>query len=145
VLGLAFIAFLLVLGLTASDENDGSSKRASRAGKEAHRGKERKAAAAPAPVSRRKVKLAVVAARPVWVCVVDAHDRPRVAGRTLAAGDRVGPFTARSFKITVGNGGGDLQINGKLRDTPDRPVPLGFSVDASGTNVLPPSERPTCG
>ncbi len=143
VLVVVFLGFLLILGLTANDDHGGNSStdrsRADKAGKRSgHAGK---AAAAP----DGKVKLGVVAARPVWVCVVDAHDRPRVDGRTLAAGDREGPFTGSSFKITVGNGGGDLEINGKPRDTPDRAVPLGYAVTPSGVEILSAAQRPTCG
>jgi len=146
VLALLFVAFLLVLGLTADDNGDkaGSAQKTRRSAKNADRG-ERKATT-PAPASSRaNVKLSVVAARPVWVCVVDARDRPRVDARVLAAGEREGPFTSRSFKVTVGNGGGDLRINGKLRDTPDSSKPVGFLVKASGTAALPASESPTCG
>jgi hypothetical protein len=90
------------------------------------------------------VKLEVLATRPVWVCVVDDKDRPRVDARTLAAGDREGPFTASSFKVTFGNGGGDLRVNGKLRDTPDRSEPVGYSVTSSGIDLLPAAQQPTC-
>jgi cytoskeleton protein RodZ len=147
VLALLILAFLLVLGLTADDngDKDGSAKRARRAAENKGTGHRKKPGAAPAPVhANRKVKLSVVAARPVWVCVVDARDRPRVAARTLAAGDREGPFTSSSFKVTVGNGGGDLQINGKLRDTPERAAPVGYLVKSSGTTILPAAESPTC-
>ena len=149
VLALLFIAFLLVLGLTASDDSSKdqgrSGKQSRRAGRTPDRGAAQKTPAAPAAAPRGKVKLEVVPARPVWVCVVDSRDRPRVAGRTLAAGEHQGPFTSTSFKVTVGNGGGDLRIDGKLRDTPDRSEPLGYAVKASGVQVLPASERPTCG
>jgi hypothetical protein len=90
------------------------------------------------------VKLSVVAARPVWVCVVDARDRPIIAARTLTTGQREGPFTSTAFKVTVGNGGGDLRINGKLQDTPDRSEPVGYLVKPSGATVLRPAQRPTC-
>jgi helix-turn-helix protein len=144
---LAVIIFLLVLGLTAGDDStdkSGSSERQAR--KPADRGAKRKPAGTPAPApARGKVKLELVASRPVWVCLVDDRDRARVNARILAAGDREGPFTAPSFKVTVGNGGGDLRINGKLRDTPDRSEPLGYVVKPSGTDLLPAAERPTCG
>jgi cytoskeleton protein RodZ len=147
VLVVAFLGFLLILGLTANDHSGNSSKdrsRADRAGKRSgHAGKTAAAPAAAAPDA--KVKLGVVAARPVWVCVVDARDRPRVDGRTLAAGDREGPFTGSSFKITVGNGGGDLEINGQPRDTPDRAEPLGYAVTPAGVEILSAAKRPTCG
>ena len=50
----------------------------------------------------------------------------------LAAGDREGPFRSRSFRVTVGNGGGDLRIDGRRRDTPDRAEPIGYRVRPSG-------------
>jgi cytoskeleton protein RodZ len=143
-IAVAILAILLVLGLTANDEGDGT-KSSDSSRSEARRHRKQSSAASPVPAAPRgKVKLEVVAARPVWVCVVDSRDRPRVAALTLAAGDHEGPFTSRSFKVTIGNGGGDLKINGKLRDTPDRAVPLGYEVSVSGTRVLPANERPTC-
>jgi hypothetical protein len=147
VIAVLILAFLLVLGLTADDEGGNGSRdhtrRAAAGGKRSQR-TGTGGAAAPA-VAKGKVKLAVVAARPVWVCVVDARDRPVVAARTLTAGERQGPFTSTSFKVTVGNGGGDLRINGKLRDTPDRSEPVGYLVKPSGTTTLPATESPTCG
>jgi hypothetical protein len=90
------------------------------------------------------VRLQVVAARPVWVCVVDGSDRERVDGVVMQAGDREGPFRSRSFRVTVGNGGGDLRIDGRRRDTPDRAEPLGYRVRPSGVTVLGAEARPTC-
>jgi cytoskeleton protein RodZ len=146
---LAFVVFLLVLGLTADDDNPDGSASSTREARESERGKGQKrrgAAAAPAPERKPgRVKLEVLARRPVWVCVVDARDRPRVDALILDAGAREGPFTSTSFKVTVGNGGGDLRINGKLRDSPERSEPVGFDVRPSGTSILPASEQPTCG
>ena len=34
--------------------------------------------------------------------------------------------------MTVGNGGGDLRINGRRRDTPERAEPIGYLVRSSG-------------
>jgi len=68
-----------------------------------------------------------------------------VDAEVLAAGDRKGPFRSKAFRVTVGNGGGDLRIDGKRRDTPDRAEPLGYLVRPSGIKVLPASSRPTCG
>jgi cytoskeleton protein RodZ len=141
------LVLFLVLGLTAGNDNSGkSSADRSHAAKKHHRARKRTTAAAPAAAGARgNVKLRVIAARPVWVCVVDARNRLLIPGRTLAAGTRAGPFTARSFKITVGNGGGDLEINGKLRDTPDQSDPVGYLVKPTGTAVLAANQRPTCG
>jgi hypothetical protein len=62
----------------------------------------------------------------------------------LAQGDREGPFRSKSFRVTIGNGGGDLRVNGRRRDTPDRAEPVGYLVRASGTSVLSQAKRPTC-
>jgi cytoskeletal protein RodZ len=146
-LALLFIVFLLVLGLTAGDDNgdqSSSKKQARQADRNSRRsGDRRNAATTAAP--QGKVKVEVVAARPVWVCLVDSRDQPRVGGVTLTAGEHQGPFTSTSFKVTVGNGGGDLRIDGKLRDTPDRSEPLGYAVKPSGVQILSATERPTCG
>ena len=63
----------------------------------------------------------------------------------LQGGDREGPFRSRSFRVTVGNGGGDLRIDGRRRDTPDRSRPLGYRVRPSGVTVLNQQSSPTCG
>jgi hypothetical protein len=149
VLVLGFLGFLLVLGLTSEEEPSGG-----RAQERTPTERDRPAAAGdrpreekqdPAPVRRKRVRLEVVAARPVWVCVVDDSDRERVGGVVLAAGDREGPFRSRSFRVTVGNGGGDLRIDGRRRDTPDRSRPLGYRVRPSGVSILSQERSPTCG
>jgi hypothetical protein len=148
-----FLGFLLVLGLTGDDESNGGSAQKST-------GRQREGAAADgsrarkrrqeeqtqaAPAQRKRVRLEVLAARPVWVCVVDDSDRERVGGVVLQGGDREGPFRSRSFRVTVGNGGGDLRIDGRRRDTPDRSRPLGYRVRPSGVTVLNQESSPTCG
>ena len=107
-------------GLPARARADGR-RRQRRAGA---RHRARRSAQAPPPrqtgrrsrsrraARRASVRLEVVAARPVWVCVVDDADRERVGGVVLGAGEREGPFRSRSFRVTVGNGGGDLRIDG---------------------------------
>jgi hypothetical protein len=144
---LAIIVFLMVLGLTAGDNSSKKgSAGTSRADKGGDHARKRKSAVAPAAATAGgKVRLAVVASRRVWVCLVDARNNPRVNARILPAGAREGPFTSTAFKVTVGNGGGDLQIDGKLRDTPERSQPLSYGVKSSGTAILPPGQRPTCG
>jgi helix-turn-helix protein len=141
------LVFLLILGLTGGEEDNGNSGNTQRAsGSEARkeqRAKPTPAAAAPEKPARN-VRLEVMAARNVWVCVVDAKGDLRVPGVTMATGDREGPFRSKSFRVTVGNGGGDLRIDGKRRDTPERAEPLGYLVKESGTTVLSASKRPTC-
>ena len=146
---LGFLGFLLVLGLTSEEEPTGGRAQErtptdrDRPASTADRPREEKQD--PAPARRKRVRLEVVAARPVWVCVVDDSDRERVGGVVLAAGDREGPFRSRSFRVTVGNGGGDLRIDGRRRDTPDRSRPLGYRVRPSGVSILSQERSPTCG
>lgn len=141
---LAFVGFLLVLGLTGGgDEGKPDRTQATQA---TPRERTQPAATPLAPKrKRRNVRLEVVAARNVWVCVVDAKGDLRVPGVTLAQGDSEGPFRSRSFRVTIGNGGGDLRINGRRRDTPDRSEPVGYLVRGTGTTVLGKADRPTCG
>jgi cytoskeletal protein RodZ len=151
VLVAGFLAFLLVLGLTGNDDGGGGGE-SSNAGKAARETNRRESTGTQTSTEKQqpartpgKVRVEVVAARPVWVCLVDARSNPRVNAQTLVGGKREGPFTSSSFRVTVGNGGGDLRINGKLRDTPDTNHPLGYLIKSSGTSVLAPSRRPTCG
>jgi len=138
-----FVAFLLVLGLTGGD--DGDKKDNTQATQTKPRERTRPAVTPPPPERKpRNVRLEVLAARNVWVCVVDAKGEPRVPGVTLAQGDREGPFRSKSFRVTIGNGGGDLRVNGRRRDTPERAEPIGYLVRASGTSVLSQAKRPTC-
>jgi cytoskeleton protein RodZ len=144
---IAILVFLLILGLTAGDNggSGGSTDRSRNARKGANHHKPRSTTAPPAPAAPGgQVKVAVVATRPVWVCLVDARNNPRVNAQILPAGTHQGPFSSKEFKVTVGNGGGDLEINGKLRNTPERSRPLSYAIKASGTQILSPAQRPTC-
>jgi hypothetical protein len=149
---LAVVAFLFVLGLTGGDEGgDGGASKEQTAtqpaagGRDGQQERDRQPAEEEQPRERpRNVRLEVVPTRNVWVCVVDARGRERVAGVIVQTGDRQGPFRSRSFRVTLGNGGGDLRINGRRRDTPERAEPIGFLVRSSGTRALSGDSRPTC-
>ena len=145
---LAVLAVLFILGITGDDEGgNGSRRTAARtetaqqtaAARERARAARRQAAARPSEVA-----VAVVATRSVWVCLIDESGKPVIGGRILAAGDREGPFRSKRFEVTLGNGGGDLRVNGKPREIPDSSVPLGYVVTPVGTRPLPASRRPTC-
>jgi cytoskeleton protein RodZ len=147
---LAIIAFLFVLGLTGGDDNnDGNAARdqpATQATPQPDRQRTEAGTTGQEESKRpRNVRLEVVPARNVWVCVVDAQGRERVGGVIVTQGDRQGPFRSRSFRVTLGNGGGDLRINGRRRDTPERAEPIGFLVRSSGTRTLSADKLPTCG
>jgi len=150
VLGVALLGVLFVLGITSDD--DGGSTPSGKRGVESRGGGSSDEKSVPAQPGRKRealsgtaeVSVSVVPARDVWVCLLDARGRRLVEGRTVAAGGREGPFKSHRFKITVGNGGGDFRVNGKLRDVPDRATPLGYAISASGTRLLSADKRPTC-
>ncbi|PWU22093.1 MAG: hypothetical protein C5B48_10655 [Candidatus Rokuibacteriota bacterium] len=147
VIAAAIVLLLLILGLTAGNDNgkSGSSDKSNaRKGRTHHRKHATQTAQAPAKPGGQ-VKVGVVATRPVWVCLVDSRNNARVNGQILPAGSRQGPFASKEIKVTVGNGGGDLLINGKLRNTPERSRPLSYAITSAGTTILPPARRPTCG
>jgi hypothetical protein len=154
-LAIALIAVLFVLGITSDDnpsnDSGSSAKRREKSESSAQRTnrsrkKTRSAGAtqSPAAGAGKTILVSVVPSRDAWVCLVDAGGRRRVEGRTVGAGEHEGPFRSTRFKITVGNGGGDFRVNGKLRDVPDRSTPLGYAISSSGTRLLPAAQRPTC-
>jgi hypothetical protein len=152
-LGVGLLVVLFVLGVTGGDENGGgnSSPKGSSGAVRSDTGATRsgrspagQSGGVTAVPGRKNVALTVVATRSVWVCLVDTKGTRLVEGRTLAGGAREGPFRSRRFSITVGNGGGDLRVNGKLHDLPDRSVPQGYSVSAAGVKPLTEQQRPTC-
>jgi cytoskeleton protein RodZ len=148
-LAIALLGVLFVLGITNDEKKDDSStggKAATGSEERRHEGRQANPAtpATTAPKNRR-VRLSVIAERAVWVCLEDAKGRALVGGRTLASGEREGPFSSTRFEITLGNGGGDFSVNGKRRNTPDRSTPLGYAVASSGVRALPESKQPTCG
>jgi cytoskeleton protein RodZ len=91
------------------------------------------------------VALAIEPTAEVWACVLDAEGKPLVNGQTLAAGEAVGPFHARSYTAAFGNGSVTVKVDGKHVATPDTPSPMGFTVNGKGKlRELPEGERPSC-
>jgi helix-turn-helix protein len=147
-LAIALLGVLFVLGITNDEKKEpaaGKRKTGSATGQRHEKRQANPAVPAATAPSKEKVRLSVIAERAVWVCLEDAKGRRLVGGRTLAAGEREGPFSSTRFAITLGNGGGDFSVNGKRTNTPDRSTPLGYAVASSGVRSLPESRQPTCG
>ena len=136
---LGFLGFLLVLGLTSDEEQRrvagrrerDAQPRGDRPAATGDRPRDEKQAAAPA--RRKRVRLEVVAARRVWVCVVDGSGNEHVGAGEWCSTAVTGraPSALRSFRVTVGNGGGDLRIDGRAGATLRMArEPLGYSVRA---------------
>ena len=150
-LAIALLGILFVLGITNDEKNEKKPDAARSApgaddGRRSTDGHANPATpAATTPKKRRKVRLSIVAERAVWVCLEDARGRRLVGGRILPTGDREGPFSSTRFKITLGNGGGDFTVDGKRTNTPDRSVPIGYSVTSAGVTPLSEAKQPSCG
>jgi cytoskeleton protein RodZ len=158
-LGLAvgILVLLFILGITGGDSKDesggsdsaGKSATPSRSGggKADHKGTTAGATGATGAktTEARPVRVSVVPARAVWVCLVDAKGKSVIGGLTLAGGQTEGPFRSKSFKLTVGNGGADLRIDGRRRDLPESSEPQGYTISSKGLRELAAAKRPTCG
>jgi len=150
------LALLFVLGITAGENNKDDTGGSGGGGEAAapsrtaggEGGGETGATAGVGAERRRSkpspVRVSVIAARDVWVCLVDASGELVISGRTVAGGGREGPFRSKRFRVTVGNGGADLLVNGRERDLPETSVPQGYVVSAAGVRRLPADRRPTC-
>ncbi|MEX0993662.1 MAG: helix-turn-helix domain-containing protein [Solirubrobacterales bacterium] len=142
VLGVAFVGLLLVLGLTSGGDD---SKNKSAATTPADKTPVVSPARSKSRANANSVEVTVVPKRDVWVCLVDASGDVKVDGRVVSARDNKGPYRSRRFRVTIGNGGGDLRINGKLYNIPETARPLGYAVSTSGVRRLPAAKSPTCG
>jgi cytoskeleton protein RodZ len=80
----------------------------------------------------------------VWVCLVDNRGRPLIKAETLTPGEQRGPFKARAFRVTFGNGAIAMTVDDRAVAIPDLGEPLGYSIGSKGIDRLGPSARPTC-
>jgi cytoskeleton protein RodZ len=143
------IAALYFLGRGTGDSNTASTPPAAstttttRASPAARRRKARRAAAA-ARAKRRKVQLAVVATGQVYVCLTGGG-RTLVNGAILTGGGRQGPWRARRFRVTLGNGEARLVVNGKARSVPAVSSGIGYEITPPArVKPLPRASWPSC-
>jgi cytoskeleton protein RodZ len=140
----AIIAALVIIGSTGGSDNNGvtPNKPASTttAKKQGAAKAKKKTAAAP-----KTVKLQVVPTGTVYVCLVDGTGKKLIPGLTLTAGNSSKVFTARRFRITLGNAEAQLRLNGKLGPVPAASAGIGLEVTARGRKALAAGARPNCG
>jgi cytoskeleton protein RodZ len=97
----------------------------------------------PKPQAPKRVRLTLVATGPVYVCL-RAGEKVLVPGRTLAAGQQIGPFKAKRFAMTFGNSAVTMRVNGKKLTVPPSSGATGFAIDRKGRHELS-GRLPTCG
>jgi cytoskeleton protein RodZ len=96
-----------------------------------------------APVARR-VRLRVVATSAVYLCLKSGN-KTLVDGRTLAAGDRTKTYRSKRFRLTLGNNGLRLLVNGRSRGVAPSANPIGMEITPrGGRQPLPANKRPVC-
>jgi hypothetical protein len=80
----------------------------------------------------------------VWVCLVDQDRRPVIDGLNLVAHQAVGPYGAKAFEVSFGNGSIELTLNGNPVDVPGIAAPLAYRITPEGATRLPPTAGPSC-
>jgi hypothetical protein len=143
----AIIGVLFVVGLIAGSGDDGPS--GSLAGRPAETGPRRAAeparqAGPPANAEPSRVEVRLSPQAPVWVCLVGPTGRGVVNGEILNRGDDKGPYSAKRFDLSLGNGSMTVRVNGKDFDVPESSDPLGFEITPDRVHALKPDARPTC-
>ena len=141
---LLILGALSLIGQTADDDDDPESAARTetettkeRPGRRREREREQPA---PAP---RIVRLTVSPTAVVWVCLVDARDRPVIPGTEIQPGEPQ-TFRSRSFRVTLGNGNIRFRVNGKAFQPPQSAEPQGYEFVRNRRRTLEESERPTC-
>jgi cytoskeleton protein RodZ len=89
------------------------------------------------------VTLKLVPTSAVYVCVEDGNGNKLIDGQTFAAGQSVPVETAHKLMITLGNGGVQMQVNGKpVTLAPGSPI--GYEITPQKTTQLSAGQLPTC-
>ncbi|HET9163234.1 MAG TPA: helix-turn-helix domain-containing protein [Solirubrobacterales bacterium] len=142
-IAVCLVLVAVVVGIAvAGGGGGGSSSKPSSAGHEKHRReKQAKSNAAAKP----GVAVRLAAKGEVWVCVLDAAERPLVDGQILSAGEEAGPYRSSGFEMAFGNGSVALYVDGEQTEIAESSSPVGYTVDSKGSLVaLEEGERPSC-
>jgi cytoskeleton protein RodZ len=92
----------------------------------------------------QRVRLRIEATGEVYVCL-QAGGRTLLDGVTLQPGQRTRTYAARSFRLTLGNNGVLLRVNGRPRPVAPSSDPIGIRITPrTGRQPLPASRRPVC-
>jgi cytoskeleton protein RodZ len=146
---------LLVAGLPGSDDARDRNSRPESAGDPPAAGTqadtdttsepETTTTPAPSPLDRTGgVSVVLQSTGTVWVCLVSDRGRALVNGETLTADEERGPFEARAFDVTFGNGSVQMTVDDEPVEIPTAAEPLGYRIDGGGAEELDPAARPTC-
>jgi hypothetical protein len=137
----ALVAVLVGVALAGGGGGSSSAPTTGGAGK----GAQQKHAQANTTTSRPGVAVRLTATAEVWVCLIDAKEKPLVDGQILEEGAEAGPFRSAGFEVALGNGSVAMFVDGKRARVPASSSPVGYSVGSSGKLIaLEEGERPSC-
>jgi transcriptional regulator with XRE-family HTH domain len=98
----------------------------------------------PAASVARRVRLRIVATSAVYICL-KAGDKTLVNGQTFAPGQKTKTYRSRRFRMTLGNNGVRLLVNGRSRGVAPSAQPIGMQITPrGGRQPLPANKRPVC-
>ena len=140
----ALAGVVAVLGLTGGDGGERAGGEGRGAGTQEGEASATVTSTAEPPPRPSEVSLELTSTGTVWVCLVDERGRALVDGVTLVPGERQGPFRARAFKVTLGNGEVGLEVDGRAVQVPQLAEPLGYQITPQAVRELDPAARPTC-
>jgi cytoskeleton protein RodZ len=151
VVGVLVLAGVLAgLYLLGRDTNDGGKSSAgtpataTTAPKRAAKKKSAKKPQKPPAATPRRVRLKLQPTGAVYVCLVDGAGHKLISGITLQPGATTRTFTARLFRINLGNDQVRVRVNGKLLPVPASGGGIGFELKPGRRRALPVGQRPTC-
>ncbi len=134
------VALLIGIGLIAGDGGSSSSTPTAKKGKR-HRKQDQTTTKSAQP----GVAMRLTATAEVWVCLLDAEEKPLVDGQILEEGAETGTFRSRGFEVALGNGSVTMLVDGKQANVPASSSPVGYRIDSSGElTSLEEGERPSC-
>ncbi|MDQ5832353.1 MAG: helix-turn-helix domain-containing protein [Actinomycetota bacterium] len=140
----AVLGVVAVIGLTGGSGDSGHGTGRAASPKHGGASPATTSATEPPVAQPARSSLQLRSTGTVWVCLIGDRGRALVNGETLTADEVRGPFEARAFKVTFGNGSVQMEVDGKPVGVPQVAEPLGYQITSQGVSELNPSSRPTC-
>ncbi|HKI66595.1 MAG TPA: helix-turn-helix domain-containing protein [Solirubrobacterales bacterium] len=138
---LVLVAAVVGIALAGGGGEGGSSSPKPSAQAKSKQKQQHKQASAAKP----GVAVRLAARGEVWVCLLDATEKPLVDGQILGEGEEAGPYRSSGFEMAFGNGSVDVYVDGRPEQIEESSSPVGYAVDGKGNLVaLEEGERPSC-
>lgn len=142
VAGVSLILVAVLVGIGLAGGGGSSSNPSPAAKKDEKKDKRHRQGSATA---KPGVAVRLAATAEVWVCLLDADEKPLVDGQILEEGVEAGPFRSAGFELALGNGSVTMFVEGKPAEIPESSSPVGYSIDSGGElTALEEGERPDC-